>query len=188
MARFKKISQPFFLRSASEVALALIGKILVRRIGAMRYRARIVETEAYHGPIDLASHASKGLTKRTRVLFGPPGLAYVYIIYGIHPMLNIVVGTIGDGHAVLIRAAEPLDGWPANLSGPGKLATALGISLADNGASFTGPNLFLQTDDLAPAPQIQTSPRIGIDYAQHWKDAPLRFFDANSRAVSRRRG
>jgi DNA-3-methyladenine glycosylase len=109
----------------------------------------------------------------------------VYIIYGIHPMLNIVVGAPGGAQAILIRAAEPLDDWKADLSGPGKLARAMNISLADNGADVTGPNLFLaESDD--PPPRIQTSARIGIDYAQDWKDRPLRFFDAGSTAVSRR--
>src|ERR1700678_2655427 len=109
-SRVKRLTQSFFQRPAEDVARALIGKILVRRVLGKLLRARLIETEAYLGPDDLASHASKGRTGRTEVLFGPPGRAYVYLIYGLHEMLNVVAGATGQGQGVLIRAADPLDG------------------------------------------------------------------------------
>ena len=119
----KKLPRSFFRQPAEELAPALIGKILVRRIRSKTFQARIVETEAYLGPDDLASHASKGRTLRTEVLFGPAGRAYVYLIYGMYDMLNVVAGEEGEAQAVLIRAARPLNGWKADhclpdLSGP----------------------------------------------------------------------
>ena len=96
-SRLKRLTQSFFQRPAEDVARALIGKILVRRLPGKLLRARLIETEAYLGPDDLASHASKGRTRRTEVLFGPPGRAYVYLIYGLHEMLNVVAGDAGQG-------------------------------------------------------------------------------------------
>jgi DNA-3-methyladenine glycosylase len=178
-SRMKRLTRSFFQRPADEVARALIGKILVRRLPDKKLlRARLVETEAYLGPDDLASHASKGRTGRTEVLFGPPGRAYVYLIYGLHEMFNVVVGAAGQGQAVLIRAADPLDGWQADLSGPGRLARAFNITRLENGFDVTKTELFFQ-DNPDDRPAVQTSKRIGIDYARQWKDAPLRFVDAN---------
>ena len=178
------LRRSFFNQPVEQLAQALIGKILVHRVGTVRHRARIVETEAYVGPHDLACHTSKGRTARNEVMFGPPGHAYVYLIYGMYHMLNIVAGE--PGSAVLIRAAEPLDGWTANLSGPGRLARGLGITLADNGVDVTGKRLFLLPSP-TDHPRIVRGPRIGVDYAKHWKDEPLRFADADSKAVSRPR-
>lgn len=179
----RRLDHSFFTGSATTVARRLIGRVLVRRFRGREYRARIVETEAYLGPRDLASHSSKGRTRRTEVMFGPPGRAYVYFIYGMYDMFNIVVGREGKAHAVLVRAAEPLDGWKADLSGPGKLARAMHITTADNAMDLTGDALFL-VDAPGPRPRIVRTPRIGIDYAREWKDAPLRFLDAKSRVVS----
>jgi DNA-3-methyladenine glycosylase len=176
-SRVKKLTLSFFRRPAQDVARALIGKILVRRLPGKLLRARLIETEAYLGPDDLASHASKGRTARTEVLFGPPGRAYVYLIYGLHEMFNVVAGAVGQGQAVLIRAALPLDDWKADLSGPGRLARALQITRVQNGLDLTGAELhFLDNPDDQPV--VQTTKRIGIDYAREWKDAPLRFVDA----------
>jgi DNA-3-methyladenine glycosylase len=176
----KKLTRSFFQRPAEEVAQALIGKILVRRLQGKLLRARLIETEAYLGPDDLASHAAKGRTRRTEVLFGAPGRAYVYLIYGLHEMLNVVAGATGQGHGVLIRAADPLDDWKTDLSGPGRLSRALQITRLQNGLDVTGTELyFLDNPDDRPA--VQSTKRIGIDYALDWKDAPLRFVDANRR-------
>jgi DNA-3-methyladenine glycosylase len=184
--RAKKLNRSFYQQDAAALARALLGKILVHRLAGAELRARIVETEAYCGPEDLASHSSKGRTKRTEVMFGPAGHAYVYFIYGMYHMLNVVAGTTGHAHAVLLRAAQPLDDWQTNLSGPGKLARAFQITKAHNGLDLVGPQLFI-LDDRQPPPQIAITPRINIDYARHWKDAPLRFFDASSPAVSAQR-
>lgn len=178
------LRRSFFNQPAEKLAQALIGQILVHRVGKTQHRARIVETEAYLGPHDLACHTSKGRTARNEVMFGPPGHAYVYFIYGMYHMLNIVAGE--PGSAVLLRAAEPLDGWAANLSGPGRLARGLGLTLAANGVDVTGKRLFLLPNPGDP-PRIVHGPRIGVDYAKHWKDELLRFADPDSKAVSRPR-
>jgi DNA-3-methyladenine glycosylase len=179
----KKLARSFYRRPAIELAPHLVGKILVHRVGRREYRARIVETEAYVGEHDLACHASKGRTARTEVMFGRAGHAYVYFIYGMYDMLNVVASDVDDAQAVLIRAAEPLDGWKADLSGPGKLARAMKITGADNGVDLTGRKLFF-IDDGAPRPKISRSKRVGVDYAGRWTHALLRFFDVESRAVS----
>ena len=171
----KKLRHKFFRRPAIDVARDLIGTILVRRVRGRERRARIIETEAYVGAHDKACHAFKGRTRRTEVMFGPAGRAYVFLIYGMYDMFNIVVGDVDDPQAVLIRGAVPLDAWQADLSGPGKLARALQITRAQNGLDLTGDMLFLQSD--ATCPEIAATPRIGIDYAEEWKHVPLRFVD-----------
>jgi DNA-3-methyladenine glycosylase len=184
-ARPRKLGRRFYQQPGDALARALIGKILVHRMEDRELRARIVETEAYMGPADLASHSSRGRTKRTEIMFGLAGYAYVYFIYGMYEMFNIVAGRTGDAHAVLVRAAEPLDGWNTNLSGPGKLARGFELKRSDNGADLTGSRLFL-LENPHDRPRIEVTPRIGIEYAKQWVPAPLRFFDADSAAVSRR--
>jgi DNA-3-methyladenine glycosylase len=171
----------FFDRPADELAAALIGTIMVRRFADGRVlRARIVETEAYLGPRDLASHSSKGRTNRTDVMFGPPGRAYVYFIYGMYQMFNIVAGPEGSAHAVLVRAAEPLDGWEAELTGPGKLARAFGITAADNRMDLTGAGDISFLPDSSHVPRIVRTKRVGVGYARHWQRRLLRYIDARS--------
>ncbi len=182
----RKLRRAFFRRPAKELARDLIGTILVRRFRGRTLRARIVETEAYVGSHDLACHASKGRTGRTEILFGPAGRAYVYLIYGMYDMLNIVASKKEDPQCVLIRGAIPLDDWKSDLSGPGKLTRALRITRAQNGLDLTGSQLFLQ-EDRAFQPQIVATKRIGIDYAQEWTDALLRFVDAQRGIRSDRR-
>lgn len=179
----KKLDRSFFEKPAIDLAQDLVGKVLVRRVRRKEYFARIVETEAYVGAHDLACHASKGRTQRTEVMFGPSGRAYVYLIYGMYDMFNIVAGDVDDPQAVLIRAAEPLNGWSLDLSGPGKLARGLQITRADNGLDLTGERLYL-VGDLSDRPQLTATPRIGIDYAQEWKHELLRFIDSTSTAIS----
>lgn len=157
---------------------------MVHSVAGQTRRARIVETEAYLGPRDLASHASKGLTPRTQVLYGPPGRAYVYFIYGMHWMFNVVVGNAGGGQAVLVRGAEALDGWDCDLTGPGKIARAFGITREHNGSNLTGGGIhFLSADGYQS--RIRRTKRIGVDYAGHWKDRLLRYMDVRS-PVARR--
>lgn len=184
--RMQKLGLDFYARPAIDVARDLIGTVLVRRDRGKSYRARIVETEAYIGPHDLASHASKGRTARTDVMFGPPGRAYVYLIYGMHEMLNVVTSVEGDPQAVLIRAGEPLDDWDADLSGPGRLARAMTITRALNAIDLTKSTLFF-TPNPGPPPRVITGVRVGIDYAGDWRHEHLRFMDADSRAISKPR-
>lgn len=185
----------FYARDAETVARKLLGKTLVVKQNGVEHhagsrrapprRVRIVETEAYVGEHDLACHASKGRTKRTEVMFGPAGHAYVYLIYGMYDMLNIVTGVDGVAQAVLIRAAEPLTKGIEKTDGPGKLTRALDITTPrHNGLSLVEPPLFLE--DGEPPTRIAVTPRIGVDYAGEWKDAPLRFVDAKSEWVSRK--
>ena len=177
----------FYRRTADVVARELLGKHLVVRddSGLQARSGRIVETEAYLGEDDLACHASKGLTARTSTIFGPPGHAYVYLIYGMYDMFNVVAAPTGVPHAVLVRAVE-LDagGDMRAASGPGKLTRALGITRsAHNGVTLLGPQLTIV--DGPPPAQVVASARVGVAYAGAWADEPLRYFDADSPAVSR---
>src|SRR5687768_4623629 len=129
------LPRAFYARGAETVARDLLGKVLVRRVDEDAWdeertvrRARITETEAYVGEHDPASHSSKGRTARNEAMLGPPGRAYDCLIYGRHPCLNVVTGKADEGQAVLLRAAEPLDGWDTDLRGPGRLARAFGLT------------------------------------------------------------
>ena len=184
-AILKKLGHPFYQRDAEKLARGLIGAILVRRSRGKEYRARIAETEAYIGPHDLASHSSKGRTKRNEVLFGPAGHAHVYLIYGMYEMFNIVAGKTGGGQTVLIRAADPLDDWKVDLSGPGKLTLAFKITRSMNGMDLTKGTLYIARDSRY-RPRIKRAKRIGVDYAGEWKNKLLRYIDDKSKAVIHR--
>ncbi len=174
----------FFARDALVVARALIGTTLVHDLPTGERRAgRIVETEAYRGPNDAACHARVGLTKRTRTLLGPPGRAYVYLIYGMYDCFNVTCLGEGKGHAVLIRGVEPLFDAGARTDGPGRLTRALGITRAHDGVALTAPPLYLE--ERARRPKITVTARVGVAYAGEIADAPWRFFDPDSRHVSR---
>ncbi|HTE51829.1 MAG TPA: DNA-3-methyladenine glycosylase [Kofleriaceae bacterium] len=188
MSAAERLSRRFFARPADVVAHALIGQVLVcgERAGI------VVETEAYLGPDDKASHARFGATARTSVMFGPGGVSYVYLIYGMYDMFNIVTGRDGEGQAVLVRAAHPergIAGGPAAAAGPGKLCRAFGISRArHHGVDLTAsPELFLARGSRVARARVARGPRIGIDYAGEWAPVPLRFWLAGHPAVSRAR-
>jgi DNA-3-methyladenine glycosylase len=172
----------FYARDAETVAKKLLGQTLVVNLNNVEKRSRIVETEAYVGTHDLACHASKGRTKRTETMFGEAGRAYIYLIYGMYDMLNIVTGN-EDGQAVLIRAVEPLN-FEGDTKGPGKVCKALGITRTLNNESLLGDKLWLEKGK-APKTLVTTT-RIGVDYAKEWKEAALRFYDADSAWVSRK--
>jgi DNA-3-methyladenine glycosylase len=185
-----RLERDFFDRSVHEVARDLVGcTLLYEGCGGV-----IVETESYEAD-DPACHAYVGLTERTRVLFGPPGHAYVYLSYGIHSLLNAVAEPEGEAAAVLIRALEPTHGLEAMrarrgarpdhelCSGPGKLTEALGIGLGDNEADLCREP-FLLTPPAGEGPEIVAARRIGITKAV---DRPWRFCAAGSRYVSRPR-
>jgi DNA-3-methyladenine glycosylase len=173
----------FYGRTALTVARALLGKVLVHRGAA----GRIVETEAYLGPHDLASHSAKGRTARTEVMFGPPGHAYVYFVYGMYFLFNVVTGKEGVASAVLVRGIEPVAGIPKGVrtDGPARAARVLGIGRAENGVDLTSSSLSI-LDGPAPRPgSIRRGPRVGVDYAGIWAARPYRFWVEGSPGVSR---
>lgn len=189
-----------FDRGADELAIALLGAIVVRtRDDGTRYIVRVVETEAYLGPIDRASHTYGGRrTPRVESMWGRPGTLYVYFTYGMHWCMNLVAGPAGSGQAVLVRAAEPLDGLdamrrargrtdPADLcSGPAKLCQALGIDGELDGTDTTRlPHLVVHHPHSPEVEQVFCSPRVGVDRAGEWAHTPLRFMLMPSRFISR---
>jgi DNA-3-methyladenine glycosylase len=167
------------------VARALLGKVLVHRDGAVRRATRIVETEAYLGERDRASHARFGRTPRAAIMFGPPGFAYVYLVYGMHHCMNAVTGVDGEASAVLLRAGEPVEGCLAEPRGPGNLCRALRIRReVHGGMDLCGPRLHFE--DRPPPPEaVASSPRVGVRYAGAWARRRLRFYLRGNPWVSR---
>ena len=186
------LNRAFYLPSAPQVARDLLGKILAFD----GVSGRIVETEAYLGEDDGAAHSARGITPRTRIIFGPPGHAYVYFIYGMYDCLNIVCEPEGIAGCVLIRALEPVSGLDQMrtrrpvarrdedlANGPGKLTKALGIKIAHNGVDVTKGPITIQAPERPERFEIATSPRIGITKSA---DLPLRFFIRDNPCVSRK--
>ena len=161
----------------------MLGKLLVHKTPQGSRTARIVEVEAYLGLTDRAAHAWRGPTPRTQVLFGPPGHAYVYLIYGMYECLNIVADSAGVPGCVLIRALEPIQGIERPTNGPGRLTRAMGISRAHNGTDLTRGKLTAREPGQIAKLEIGVSPRIGITHCADW---PLRFFIRGNPHVSRK--
>lgn len=194
----ERLPRDFYARPTLDVAESLIGKVLVHRSADGLTSGTIVEAEAYIGEDDPACHAAPGPTRRNKPLYGPPGFAYVYLNYGIHFLFNAV--TEADGHpaAVLIRALEPVDGLELMRArraadrasgvvpdhelckGPGSLARAMGITLADNIADLCGTTIFIE-DRGTPKRRVRWSPRIGIRVGL---DRAWRVYAVDSRSVS----
>ena len=166
-----RLSRIFFNRPTLIVAKELLGKYLCRRIKGKVIKVKIIETEAYCGISDLACHASKGLTPRTKVMFGPPGHAYIYMIYGMYHCLNFVTEKEGNPSAVLIRKVE-------NLKGPGILCRELKIDRRLNGIDLMVNNKLWMEDngEVAKQSKIKKGKRVGVDYAGKWKDKLWRFY------------
>ena len=193
----RRLPRSFFARPSPEVGPDLLGRILVRKVADGRLlTARIVEAEAYQED-DPASHSFRGRTNRTEVMFGPPGHAYVYFTYGMHHCMNVVTGSTGEGSAVLLRAAEPLEGLEemarrrgttdprALCSGPGRLCQALGIDRAENGLDLVRGRLLWLLEGAPVAPStISVGPRVGITSGT---ERPWRFSVQGDRFVSRAR-
>jgi DNA-3-methyladenine glycosylase len=183
------LPRSFYDRNALKVAPALVGCVLARRASDGWMLGRIVETEAYVGEHDLACHSRAGRTARTEVMYGEPGHAYVYLIYGIHQMLNCVCGPGSEANAVLIRAVEPLpDSAPwlhETARGPGNVCKAFGIERAHNRADLCDPSGELLVLPRMGRPRIVSGPRVGVDYAGKWAAEPLRFCDVKSAHLSR---
>jgi DNA-3-methyladenine glycosylase len=191
----RKLGRAFYNRPTLQVAEELLGKYIIYHSSAGLLSARIVEVEAYVGEDDPASHAAPGPTKRNALMYGKPGVAYIYFIYGMYHCLNFVTEQRGYPAAILMRAAEPTEGleilkhrnlkgseslW---LSGPGKFCRGFGLGLEQNGMDLTGSVLYLEDRGESPA-NIERSARIGI---RKGLDRDWRFFDASSKAVSGRK-
>ena len=165
-----RLKRKFFDRNTVIVARELLGKDLCRRMNGKVIKTRITETEAYCGTKDLACHASKGLTPRTKIMFGPSGHAYVYMIYGMYHCLNVVTEGEGNPSAVLIRGAE-------GFKGPGRLCRGLNIDKKLNGADIClSREIWLEEGDKIYRSRIKKGKRIGVDYAGKWKDKMWRFW------------
>jgi DNA-3-methyladenine glycosylase len=193
------LPRAFYARPVLRVARDCIGKHLVHDSPEGLCVGRIVEAEAYRGPEDRAAHSFGGRrTARTEVMFGPPGHAYVFLVYGLHWHVNLVTTAVGMPHAVLLRAVEPLAGAELMAgrrriaatrreltNGPGKLCQAFAIERRHNAIDLAAPPLFLSEGPRCP---VARATRVGIDYAGAWAARPWRFFDPSSRYVSTRKG
>jgi len=180
-----KLPRSFYDRDTIRVARDLLGKRLVYQSRGVKRVAKIVEVEAYLGPHDLAAHSAKGLTERTRVMFGPPGHAYVYLIYGMYHCLNVVTEREGHASAVLLRAVEPVENVEGRTCGPGLLCRAMHIDRRLNAHDLLSDNLFIAAPENAGSFTIVKRPRIGVDYAKHWARRHLRFYIKGNPFVSR---
>jgi DNA-3-methyladenine glycosylase len=194
----KPLPRSFYARPVLVVARDVIGKVLVHDTPQGRVAGRVVEAEAYRGPEDRAAHSFGGRrTARTEAMYGPPGYAYVFFVYGMHHHVNLVTTKEGAPEAVLIRAVEPVEGIelmvrrrgrreddPNLTNGPGKVCVAFAIDRRAYGADLCRGPLFLAD---GPRGAIARSPRVGIDYAGAWAARPWRFFERGNRWVSRTR-
>lgn len=180
-----KLPRSFYDRDTILVARELLGKLLVHRLAGVELIGKIVEVEAYLGEHDLAAHSSKGLTGRTKVMFGPPGHAYVYLIYGMHYCMNVVTERAGHASAVLLRAVEPVKNLEGRTCGPGLLCRALKIDRRLNAHDLLSDNFFITAPDVVQKLPIIKRPRIGVDYAKHWAKRHLRFYLKGNPFVSR---
>ena len=181
----RKLPRDFYDRDTVTVARDLLGKCLVHRSGGVTRIGRIVEVEAYLGPHDLAAHSARGLTPRTKVMFGPPGHAYVYLIYGMHYCMNVVTQEAGKASAVLLRAIGPVRNVEGRSQGPGLLCKAMGIDKRLNGHDLLSTDFYVADGGGAERISIVKRPRIGVDYAGHWAKRLLRFYIRGNPFVSR---
>jgi DNA-3-methyladenine glycosylase len=175
-----KLPRSFYARPCLKVARELVGKFLLHRSKHGLLGGRIVEVEAYIHEEDQACHARFGRTRRASILWGPPGHAYVFLIYGMYDCFNVVAEAEGSPAAVLVRGLEPLDGVTGRTDGPGKLCRALAITRSHNHADLCGDLVWIE-DRGGPKPRLLATPRIGVDYAGEWARKPWRFLDAGTR-------
>lgn len=181
-----RLPRTFYARPTLTVARELLGKTLVHVSDGVRRAGRIVETEAYVGPHDKASHARVGNRGRASIMYGPAGFAYVFLVYGMHNCFNTVTERDGYPGAVLIRAIEPLENDLGRGGGPALVCRALHIDRACTGLDLTTSNLFLEDAPPVVDGDVRVGPRIGVDYAGEWAAHPWRFWVASSTQVSRR--
>lgn len=185
MKPLRKLPRPFYDRDTVVVAQELLGKHLVRVVDGVERVGRIVEVEAYLGPHDLAAHSARGLTPRTRAMFGPPGHAYVYLIYGMHWCMNVVTQAEGTASAVLLRAVEPVKNVAGRTQGPALLCKAMDIDGRLYGKDLLGGEIFIRDSRDDTVLCIVKRPRIGVDYARHWARRLLRFYIRGNPFVSK---
>lgn len=182
----KKLTRSFYDRDTVTVAKELLGKYLVHVSDGIERVGKIVEVEAYLGPLDLAAHSSKGITKRTKVMFGPPGHAYVYLIYGMYNCINVVTEAEGSGTAVLLRAIEPIKNIIGRTQGPGLLCKAMHIDKSLNAHDLLSETLYVAAEAEEIPFKIVKSARVGVDYAAHWAKRLLRFYIKDNSFVSKK--
>jgi DNA-3-methyladenine glycosylase len=177
----RKLPRSFYDRDTITVAKELLGKFLIhgKRVG------RIVEVEAYLGPHDQAAHSARGLTERTKVMFGPPGYAYVYMVYGMYYCMNVVTEREGHASAVLLRAIEPVQNIGERTQGPGLLCKAMRIDKRLNAHDLLSDDFYIAASPNTETHTIARRPRIGVDYAGHWSKRLLRFYIKGNPFVSR---
>jgi len=181
----QQLPRSFYDRNTIGVARELLGKWLVHRSGDGERIGRIVEVEAYLGSHDLAAHSAKGLTERTKVMFGPPGHAYVYLVYGMHFCMNVVTEPEGHASAVLLRAIEPVKNLQGRTQGPGLLCRAMGITKRLNAHDLLSDDFYIAAPPRASPVEIVKRPRIGVDYAGRWARRHLRFYVRGNPFISR---
>jgi DNA-3-methyladenine glycosylase len=182
----QKLPRTFYDRDTIVVAQELLGKLLIHRSHGVRRIGKIVEVEAYLGPHDLAAHSAKGRTKRTEIMFGPPGYAYIYLIYGMYHCMNVVTEREGHASAVLLRAIEPVKNIEGRTQGPGLLCRAMKIDRQLNAHDLLSGNFYIATPAESELFSTVKRPRIGVDYAKHWAKRHLRFYIKDNPFVSRR--
>lgn len=179
------LPRAFYDRDAMTVAEALLGQHLVHVSRGVERIGRIVEVEAYLGPHDLAAHSAKGRTERTKVMFGPPGHAYVYLIYGMYWCMNVVTEREGLASAVLLRALEPVKNIGGRTQGPGLLCNAMGIDGRLNARDLLGNKFYIAAPPTTEPFTIVKKRRIGVDYAGRWAKRLLRFYIQGNAFVSK---
>src|SRR5277367_339955 len=182
----QKLPRSFYGRDTIVVAKELLGKFLVHNSRGVQRVGKIVEVEAYLGPHDLAAHSAKGRTKRTEIMFGPPGHAYVYLIYGMYHCMNVVTECEGHASAVLLRAIEPVKNIKNRTCGPGLLCRAMKIDRRLNAHDLLSDNFYIAASEKVELFSTIKRPRIGVDYAKHWAKRHLRFYIKDNPFVSRR--
>src|SRR6266487_2529402 len=181
----RKLGRTFYDRDTMTVARELLGKYLVLVWRGVERVGRIVEVEAYLGSHDLAAHSSKGLTERTQVMFGPPGHAYVYLIYGMYYCMNVVTEREGHASAVLLRAVEPMKNLAGRTGGPGLLCRAMNIDKRLNAHDLLSDHFHVAASPESESFTLVKRPRVGVDYARHWARRHLRFYIKGNPFVSR---
>src|SRR5690348_16164004 len=172
----RKLPRAFYDRDTMVVARELLGKFIVHQSHGVKRIGRIVEVEAYLGPHDLAAHSAKGRTERTKVMFGPPGHAYVYLIYGMYHCMNVVTEREGHASAVLLRAVEPVKHVAGRTQGPGLLCRAMHIDRRLNAHDLLSDDFYIAAPARVEPFVIVKRPRVGVDYARHWAKRHLRFY------------